>query len=417
MVIGFVGAAVSIGCGSLLIALVFQDVFEVLLLPRRVRRRWRLAGVFFRLTWTVWRKSAGGLGPSASPSFLSIYGPLSIVTLYVAWASSLIIGFGLCQWGLNRHAGIPTSLSSNLYLSGSTFFTLGFGDVTPHTGIAKMLIVMEAGSGFGLIAAVIGYLPVLYQLFSRREAHVIQLDGRAGSPPSAAFLLAGHGANQAMSEFNAYLRAWEMWGAELLESHLSYPMLVFYRSQHDNQSWLGALSTIMDACAVVLSGLHGARTFQARMTFAMGRMILIEMTRVLRLQPITPQPDRLPAARFAELAASLAEAGLVLEGPAVEQRLAALRITYEPLIEAAAQFLLLPVPDWLPSPTPDNWQMGAYGGLATELVDGPGSPAFPLGAKEKRRATQSLRPAVHRRYRASHRLLRALRLGVRRDRS
>jgi Ion channel len=376
--IGGASAIAPIVLGFLLIALIFQDVFEVLLLPRRVRRRWRLAGIFFRVTWLVWRKIASLFRPATRASFLSIYGPLSIVTLYVAWASSLIVGFGLCQWGLNRHAGLPTSLFSDLYLSGSTFFTLGFGDVTPHTGAAKVVSIMEAGSGFGLIAAVIGYLPVLYQLFSRREAPVIQLDGRAGSPPSAAFLLVGHGADQAMAEFNAYLRGWEMWGAELLESHLSYPMLVFYRSQHDNQSWLGALSTIMDACAIVLSGLHGARTFQARMTFAMGRMVIIEMTRVMRLQPITPQPDRLSSLRFAKLAASLAEAGLALEGPAVEARLTALRITYEPLIEALSRFLLLPVPDWLPAATPDNWQMGAYGGLAVELVDGPGSPSFPL---------------------------------------
>jgi hypothetical protein len=366
--------------GLVLIIVVFQDVFEVLLLPRRVRRRWRLAGVFFAATWALWRWIAGLFRPAARASFLSIYGPLAIVALYAVWASSLIAGFGLCQWGLNRRLGAPTSLLSDLYLSGSTFFTLGFGDVTPQTGAAKVVAIVEAGSGFGLIAAVIGYLPVLYQLFSRREAQVIQLDGRAGSPPSAAFLLAGHGADHAMAEFNAYLRVWEIWGAELLESHLSYPMLVFYRSQHDNQSWLGALSTIMDACTLVLSGLHGERTFQARMTFAMGRMVIIEMTRILRLQPIAPRLDRLPPGLFAELATGLAAAGLALEGPAVEARLAALRITYEPLIEALSRFLLLPVPAWLPSATPDNWQMGAYGGSPAELVDGPGKPAFPLVA-------------------------------------
>jgi len=410
-VIDGVATVVSIALGILLIALIFQDVFEVLLLPRRVRRRWRLAGIFFRVTWTLWRRLAGVFHAETRASFLSIYGPSSIVSLYVAWASGLIVGFGLCQWGLNRHHGVATSLFSDLYLSGSTFFTLGFGDVTPHTPAAKVVAIMEAGSGFGLIAAVIGYLPVLYQLFSRREAHVIQLDGRAGSPPSAAFLLVGHGADQATAEFNAYLRGWEMWGAELLESHLSYPMLIFYRSQHDNQSWLGGLSTIMDACAVVLSGLHGARTFQARMTFAMGRMVVIEMTRVMRLQPITPETDRLPPARFAELAASLAEAGLALEGPAVEARLAALRITYEPLLEAVSRFLLLPIPDWLPSATPDNWQMDAYDGLAEELVDGPESPAFPLVAMDTGEGSGD-RP-----YQASQRLLSARRNGVSRVRS
>ncbi len=258
-----IAAVVPIILGVLLIALIFQDVFEVLLLPRRVRRRWLLAGIFFRLTWALWRLLSRVFSTAGRASFLSIYGPLSIVTLYVAWASGLIVGFGLCQWGLNRHHGLATSLFSDLYLSGSTFFTLGFGDVTPAYPCRQSGRDHGGRQRLRSIVAVIGYLPVLYQLFARREAHVIQLDGRAGSPPSAAFLLVGHGADQAMAEFNAYLRGWEMWGAELLESHLSYPMLVFYRSQHDNQSWLGGLSTIMDACAVVLSGLHGARTFQA----------------------------------------------------------------------------------------------------------------------------------------------------------
>src|SRR3954465_9687722 len=63
------------------------------------------------------------------------------------------------------------------------------------------------------------------------------------------------------------LRSWETWGAELLESHLSYPMLAYYRSQHENQSWLGVLAVIMDTCALLLVGRHAASPIQARMTF------------------------------------------------------------------------------------------------------------------------------------------------------
>jgi hypothetical protein len=360
----------AVVAGAVIIGFVLQDVFEVLLLPRRVRRRWRLSGLFFKATWALWRLSARlfrHVRPRAG--FLSIYGPLSVVTLYVTWASSLILGFGLCQWGLHQRLAVPSSLWSNLYLSGSTFFTLGFGDVTPRTGLAKLVAVAEAGSGFGLIAAVIGYLPVLYQLFSRREAHVIQLDARAGSPPSAVALLAGHGDTGAMADLDAFLRAWEIWGAELLESHLSYPVLAFYRSQHDNQSWLGALSTIMDTCAIVLSGLEGARTFQARMTFAMGRMVIIEMVRVLRLSPVTHQPERLAPECFEELVERLRGAGLAFDSTEAEQRLAAFRTTYEPFIEALARYLATELPGWLPSGEPDNWQTSSHGELAKSLID------------------------------------------------
>ncbi|HEV2675402.1 MAG TPA: potassium channel family protein [Aliidongia sp.] len=360
----------AVSAGLVLIVLVMQDVFEVLLLPRRVRRRWRLAGILFKTTWSGWscvaRLLPEGHGRAA---FLSIYGPLSVVVLYLAWASTLIFGYGLCQWGFNADGPAAPSLLSDLYFSGSTFFTLGFGDVVPHTRTGKVFAVMEAGSGFGLIAAVIGYLPVLYQLFSRREAHIIQLDARAGSPPSALSLLAGHADGDAMGELDMFLRAWEVWGAELLESHLSYPMLVAYRSQHDNQSWLAALTTIMDTSAVVLCGLKGTKTFQARMTFAMGRMVIIEMTKVLGLSPATPATGRLTTERYEVFMGRLSQIGLQPAETGAEERLAAFRTTYEPFLLALSQFLMLRLPDWMPTSTPDNWQTSIHGDLAKRLVD------------------------------------------------
>ena len=142
-------------------------------------------------------------------------------------------------------------------MSGVTFFTLGYGDVVPHTGAARFMSVLEAGTGIGFIAVVIGYLPVLYQLFSRREAHVIQLDARAGSPPTATTMLSRHAECGGLDKLDDLLREWEVWGSDLLESHLSYPMLVYYRSQHDNQSWLAALTAVMDSCALILVGRRG----------------------------------------------------------------------------------------------------------------------------------------------------------------
>jgi hypothetical protein len=369
-------ASGAVSIGLILLGIIFQDVFEVLLLPRRVRRRWRLASAFFSVTWRLWSSLARIFrGADTRATFLSIYGPMSVVVLYLAWASTLIVGFGLCQWGFDRSRDVPPSLLSDLYLSGSTFFTLGFGDVTPGTQIGRLFAVMEAGSGFGLIAAVIGYLPVLYQLFSRREAHIIQLDARAGSPPSAVALLAGHAEGHAMDELDVFLRAWEVWGAELLESHLSYPMLVFYRSQHDNQSWLAALSTIMDTCAVILCGLKGTKTFQARMTFAMGRMVVIEKNKVLGHSPVLSAHERLPPASFTDLADQLAALGLHASEDGGPERLAAFRTTYEPFLLALSNFLLLGLPDWLPSAAPDNWQTSAHGALAKQLVDD--APARP----------------------------------------
>nr|WP_294527841.1 potassium channel family protein [uncultured Rhodopila sp.] len=177
--------------GTILLLTVLQDAFEVMLLPRRVYRRVRFTRFYFQAVWSIWRGIALRLraGPGRE-RFLSVFGALSMVVLFAIWASGLIAAFGMLEWAAQSDAASP--LPEQIYMSGVTFFTLGYGDVVPHSGAARALSVIEAGSGIGLIAVVIGYLPVLYQLFSRREAHVIQLDARAGSPPAATTMLSRH---------------------------------------------------------------------------------------------------------------------------------------------------------------------------------------------------------------------------------
>lgn len=214
-----------------LLGFVLQDAFEVMLLPRRVERRRRLMGIYFRVAWRGWAKLAVRLPPGRRrESWLSHFGALSMLGLFAVWAAGLIVGFGVLEWALQPGdvaAGHGSGLSEQIYMSGVTFFTLGYGDVVPHARLARLVAVLEAGTGIGFIAIVIGYLPVLYQLFSRREAHVIQLDARAGSPPTAVAMLGRHAEAGGLDKLDELLREWEVWGSELLESHLSYPMLAY----------------------------------------------------------------------------------------------------------------------------------------------------------------------------------------------
>ena len=359
--------------GFLLLCIVFHDVFEVMLLPRRVLRKFRLVRIFFNYSWTLWSTIAQRLPSGKSrENIIGIYGPLSLVALMLLWAVILIVSFSLVFYALQPGSG----LARLLYMSGVTFFTLGYGDVLPQTRLAKALAVFEAGTGFGFIAIVISYLPVLYQMFSRREMHVIQLDARAGSPPVAVTLLTRHlegGGNRYLYQL---LQRWEEWASEMVESHLSYPMLGYYRSQHHNQNWLAAMCAIMDTCALCLVGLSDVETFPAKMTFATARLALVELSRIFELSPKTNANNRLPSADFKILSAQLSECGVEFsDTQEAEGRLTEFRATYEPFIMALSDYLLIPLPGWLPSDELDNWQNSPRGRSAKALVES--TPANP----------------------------------------
>jgi hypothetical protein len=348
----------------LLIAVIIWDAFEALVLPRRVTRRLRPTRLFYRTTWRAWKAIAGRLAPGGRrETYLSFYGPLSLLLLIALWAACLVFGFGVLQWSLGTHvqvSGGRATFGTALYLSGTTFFTLGLGDVVPTSPAARFITVVEAGMGFAFLALVIGYLPVLYQAFSRREVNISLLDARAGSPPSAAELIRRHG--ESLDELYDLLRDWERWSAELLESHLSYPVLSYFRSQHDNQSWLAALTTMLDASALVLVGVQGTCARQAQLTFAMARHAVVDLAQVLRTPPRAPTPDRLPPDRLQGFRAALAGAGIVLtDGADADRRLVELRRLYEPYVNALAGHLLLELPAWDGGPRHgDDWLATAW---------------------------------------------------------
>ncbi|PYN29578.1 MAG: two pore domain potassium channel family protein [Candidatus Rokuibacteriota bacterium] len=350
--------------GALWIAVIVWDAFEAIVLPRRVTRRLRPTRLFYRVTWSAWsalarRLAAGG----RRETYLSFYGPMSVLLLLAAWALSLIVAFALVQWGLGTRLTAPDggTLFEYLYLSGETFFTLGLGDIAPTSRVGRAVMVAEAGLGFGFLALVIGYVPVLYQAFSRREIEITLLDARAGSPPSAEALLRSH-AGDDLEELAELLDDWERWSAETMESHLSYPVLSYFRSQHDNQSWLAALTTILDTSALVMVGVQGACARQAELTFAMARHAVVDLAQVLRRRPQPAARDRLPRTELRRLRVALAAGAVVLDdSDAAADKLAELRKMYEPYVIALADHLVMPLPAWRAAGHGQhNWRASAW---------------------------------------------------------
>ena len=353
--------------GALLILAILRDAFEILILPQSVSSSLlRPARIFYRLSWSAWAGIAGRLRAGRPrEGFLAVYGPLSMLVLFAVWASFLILGFAMLQYGFGSNVVLPDGRSGfliDLYMSGTTFYTLGLGDVTPRDTISRVITVSEAGIGFGFLAAIISYLPVLYQAFSRREIGISLLDARAGSPPTAEVLVQRECGDVASLE--RLLAEWERWAAEVMESHLSYPTLAYYRSQHQNQSWVAALTTILDTSAFVQVSFDGAVARQARLTFAMARHAVVDLSRIFRAPPAPPPADRLPPETLARmrdhLAVACAATPLRLEAT-TDTALAELRRLYDPYVHALGLKFHLVVPAWGPErERPDNWRTSAW---------------------------------------------------------
>ena len=343
-----------------LILIILVDGFEALVYPRRVAHRFRLARVYYRSAWAFWTTVF------RREKYMAVFGPLSLIGLLVIWAMGMILAFGLLHLALeipvHRISGDgPATLLTYLYMSGSTFFTLGLGDVTPLSTLGKILVVTEAGVGFGFLAMVIGYLPVLYNHFSSREISISLLDARAGSPPSAAEFLKRLARKRKLADIDRYLEEWECWAAQLLESHISFPVLAYYRSQHDNQSWLAALTFMLDTSALVLAAVETPHRHHARLTFAAARHAVVDMALIFRIPPHEGAP-RFTAEGWTRLERELREAGVELRpAEAAEAKFADLRLAYEPFVGSLARYFGLRLPEiMLATPGVDNWQTSAW---------------------------------------------------------
>lgn len=325
--------------GVVLIGLMLAEFFVAFLLPRRVKRDPRIAQGIYRAVWRPWRWVAGRLSPVSRDTMLGFFGPFALLLELVVWSAGLMVGFACLRWAGGGSFDLPSSAG--------TFLSASFQPVGAWQRATGLL---EAATGVAVLFIVIGYLPSVYTAFSRREVAVSRLAARAGSPPTAGALLARAGERRRWDDLDRYLHDAEEWAAEIMETHLSYPLLAYYRSQHLKQNWLAALTTIVDTSAVILSGLEeGAPEARgAETTFAIGRHALADLA--LRARTGVAETTRpLEETDLVRLRGLLEQGGLPLvPQDEWQRRLEALRGTYEPQADALAHELALPLPAWLP---------------------------------------------------------------------
>ncbi|PYX45244.1 MAG: two pore domain potassium channel family protein [Acidobacteria bacterium] len=366
--------------GCVLALAILLDVFRAVVLARRAQGEFRFTYLFYRLTWPffvrVGRRIQSGRRREA---FLGIYGPLSLLLLFFTWAMGFVLAFTFLQLSAASTVEISRNFPEAFYLSAASFLTIGTGN-NQHE-FSRWISVAEAGIGYSFLALVIGYLPVFYQSFARRELHISMLDARAGSPPAAAELLSREG--KYPSQLERQLAAWEEWAADLLQDELSYPMLAYFRSQHLNQSWIGALVAIADTSALISLSAKDELRHQAEATFAMARHALTDSAKVLKLEPEHNAEDRLSSADFGKLQQIITNCGSLNGGMLKKEEVVSLRALYEPYSFALSSHLLMALPSWIPErSSSDNWRLTSKRTQSTYAVSDP----FHDGDKKDRSA-------------------------------
>ena len=365
--------------GLVLLVFILWDAFENVILPRHVVRKFRSVRTLAYAVWLLWVACARRIrSPKRREGFLSYFGPLALLLMLGVWAAGLIAAFALLLWGSGStvlaSGGIPT-FRADLYFSGTTFFTLGLGDITPTAALTRVITVCEAGTGFGFLAIVIAYLPTLYGAFSQREVNISMLDARAGSPPTAGELLRRHGRERIHDGLGDYLHDWEAWSAQLMETHLSYPILCFFRSQHQNQSWLAAFASILDVCALLIAYGEGETKWRAQLTFAIARHAIADLCEILSVHPTPLRPERLAAADLPQARSLLLDCGVGKCKESDDAKLRELQAMYEPYLNGLSQLLYMPLPSWgVGADFARQPRSKVWARITSETPDGPARP-------------------------------------------
>jgi voltage-gated potassium channel Kch len=343
----------EVAFGLLIWLSVLWDGFATVILPRTVDPTRRPSGRFAKCSWWMWARVGRSIRSEETRlSFLAVYGPISVMVLLILWAILMIFAFALIYAGLGPRfyvASGSVDFATLLYMSGSTFLTLGLGDVTSPDPLARLFMILEAASGFIFLGLIITYMPVLDQAYSAREVGNSLICSRAGRPPGAIQLLRRYSGSDRSEVLRGNLREGERWMAEILQSHLSHPVLSFYRAQHLGESWLVSVTTILDSCSLLIVGGDGMPAAQARLTYRMGIRLLQDLTRALGAEVDPGRPARLTEADSPALFAALEASGLsFLIAPGATEELVRLIRRYEVYLVALSDFLLIPLPSWIP---------------------------------------------------------------------
>jgi hypothetical protein len=340
---------IAFALGVFLLGLTFWDLFETVVVPRPTPGWFRIGRYIIRGSWRGLTAIRDGRPNRSYDRILGLFAPAMTLTLLGAWLVALILGYGLLMYALRDEIQpVPTSLGSALYFAATSVLTLGFGDFVAVGAPARIIITTAAITGLGVVALVVTFLFSLYGSYQRREMQVVSLQAAAGAPPSAVALLETYAQLGLVGRLPDLFREWERWGVEVLDSHVAYPLLGYFRSSHDNLSWISALGTVLDAASLVLTTICEVPRGEAKLFKRVGAHLVED---IFNLGFRTGAPVGLDRSDFNAACDRLEEAGYTLEDrdrawPVFE----AARATYAVRLEAMARYWATPAASWLGDP-------------------------------------------------------------------
>lgn len=342
--------------GALMVVAILQDIFLSVIVPRRapnLGRHLRISAILLPRLWQVWREIGLRLqSTERREGWLGSFGSFVVVVLLTAWAAGLMIGYGLMLFALRTGLRPEANdLGTAIYFAGVAFLTLGFGDIVAIGGLARAISLMAAATGLGLFALVITLLFTLYGSFQRREVAVVVLEAGAGAPPSGVTLLESHALGGILDDLPRVFTEWQAWAAEVLDSHLAYPVLAYFRSSHDNDSWISSLGAVMDAATLVLTTIENGPIGRAKLMRAVGGHCLEDLVHAFELPDVFEVG--VERAEFDEARRRLSKAGFTLRDAEQSWMLfSRLRSEYAGRVNTLARFWATPPAQWIGDRSP-----------------------------------------------------------------
>jgi Ion channel len=341
----------SVALGVAVIALTLSDVFQSVVMPRATGQRFRISFFVWRASWYLWPKLAWRLysvDGDKREDFLAIFAPLILVSMIAIWACLLMLGFGFLLWGMR--GGITpahASFGTILYFAGTSLLTIGFGDVVGRDILPRLVSVLAALAGLSFLSILTAFLFAIFGSFQTRETFVVTVGARAGTPPSGVNLLAIAGYSQTHEDLPTLMVDAQRWAAGVMESHLAYPMLAFFRSSHDDQSWIGTLGTLLDAATLTMTTIDGVHSGQARIFYSVGRHAARDLSHYFRVG-VAEDTVGIERAEFEHACDRLVAAGYSLrDRDEAWTRFSGLRSGYAGRLNVLAAFFAIPPLQWI----------------------------------------------------------------------